>query len=156
MTDDDSDSGTPSDLGALSDFVERLTRLTQESGLISLEIKTADIKVRIQGSGGATAAAEVPLAMASAPLFVDAPVEELTGSIITAPMVGTYYHSTSPSDPPLVQVGDRVEVGQVIGIIEAMKIMNEIVSDRNGLVVEIIVPNGAAVEYGSLLVRIAP
>ena len=71
-------------------------------------------------------------------------------------MVGTFYHSPSPSDPPLVQVGDRVEIGQLIGIIEAMKIMNEINADRSGTVIEIIVPNAAAVEYGSPLIRLGP
>jgi acetyl-CoA carboxylase biotin carboxyl carrier protein len=55
-----------------------------------------------------------------------------------------------------VEVGDRIEVGQVIGIIEAMKIMNKIASDRNGLVIEIVAANGAAVEYGSPLLRVAP
>ena len=96
------------------------------------------------------------IAWSSAPVATDGIVPELTGSVITAPMVGTFYHSTSPSEPPLIQVGDRIEAGQVIGIIEAMKIMNEIASDRNGLVVEIIAPSGTAVEYGSPLVRVAP
>jgi acetyl-CoA carboxylase biotin carboxyl carrier protein len=71
-------------------------------------------------------------------------------------MVGTFYHSASPSDPPLVQVGDRVEVGQLIGIIEAMKIMNEITADRAGTVLDVLVPNATAVEYGSPLIRLGP
>ena len=75
---------------------------------------------------------------------------------MTAPMIGTYYASPSPGDPPFVQVGDAVEVGQTIGIIEAMKIMNEIAADRNGVVAEVLVANSQAVEYGSPLIRIVP
>jgi acetyl-CoA carboxylase biotin carboxyl carrier protein len=71
-------------------------------------------------------------------------------------MVGTYYRSTSPTDPPLVQPGDRVEVGQLIGIIEAMKIMNEITADRSGTVLDVIAENATAVEFGSPLIRLGP
>jgi acetyl-CoA carboxylase biotin carboxyl carrier protein len=156
MSDDESGSDERSDLDELSTFVERLTLLVQKSGLTSLQIKTDDIKVKIRAGE-----AESPVAVAVTPapdsqIIAEAMVTELTGSVISAPMVGTFYHATSPSEPPLVQVGDRVEIGQVVGIIEAMKIMNEIASDRNGLVAEIIAPNGTAVEYGSPLIRVAP
>lgn len=156
MSDDENGSDERSDLDELSTFVERLTLLVQKSGLTSLQIKTDDIKVKIRAGE-----AESPVAVAVTPapdsqIIAEAMVTELTGSVISAPMVGTFYHATSPSEPPLVQVGDRVEIGQVVGIIEAMKIMNEIASDRNGLVAEIIAPNGTAVEYGSPLIRVAP
>jgi len=79
---------------------------------------------------------------------------ETTGHVVTAPMIGTYYASPSPGEAPFVQIGDEVEVGQVIGIIEAMKIMNEIISDRSGVVAEVMVENAQAVEYGSPLIRL--
>lgn len=155
MSDDDNGSSAQMGLDELSEFVERLTQLVQRGGLASLEIKTEAVKVRIHSGRGESSFTPAPGPSESAGEPEPA-TPELTGSVVTAPMVGTFYHSTSPTEPPLVQVGDRIEVGQVIGIIEAMKIMNEITSDRNGLVVEIVAPNGAAVEYGSPLIRVAP
>jgi acetyl-CoA carboxylase biotin carboxyl carrier protein len=158
MSDEDNESRGPFNLMELSSFVDRLTQMAQKSGLTSLEIKTDDLKVKIRVGdrrGPVPAARANGLGDAIAEPS-EAPTAALTGSVITSPMVGTFYHAPSPSDPPLVQVGDRIEVGQVIGIIEAMKIMNEIASDRNGLVVEIIASNGTPVEYGSPLVRVAP
>jgi acetyl-CoA carboxylase biotin carboxyl carrier protein len=76
------------------------------------------------------------------------------GHVVSAPMIGTFYASPSPGEPPFVSVGDSVEVGQVIGIIEAMKIMNEITADRAGTVSEVFVSNSQPVEYGSPLIRI--
>ena len=70
-------------------------------------------------------------------------------------MIGTWYSASAPGEPAFVQIGDEVESGQVIGIIEAMKIMNEITADKSGVVVEIMVENAEAVEYGSPLVRIS-
>ena len=155
MSDDENGTSPQTDLTELSAFIERLTVLVQRSRLTSLEIKTDDIKVKIRAGEGEHATPPLPVVF-GAPEISDNSAPELTGSMVTSPMVGTFYHSTSPSEPPLVQVGDRVEVGQVIGVIEAMKIMNEIASDRNGLVVEIVAPNGTAVEYGSPLIRVAP
>jgi len=96
-----------------------------------------------------------PQAVVAAPL---AQVEqvEVQGHVVAAPMIGTFYASPSPGDPPFVEVGDSVEVGQTIGIIEAMKIMNEITSDRAGVVAEVLARNAEAVEYGSPLIRIVP
>lgn len=77
------------------------------------------------------------------------------GHVVSSPMIGTFYSASAPGEPAFVQVGDEVDSGQVIGIIEAMKIMNEITSDRSGVVVEVLVQNAEAVEYGSPLIRIA-
>ena len=69
---------------------------------------------------------------------------------------GTFYASPSPGEPPFIQEGDEVEVGQVIGIIEAMKIMNEITSEHEGMISKILVQNAQAVEYGQPLLHITP
>ncbi len=70
---------------------------------------------------------------------------------VRSPMVGTFYRSATPSNPPFVEVGDQVKVGQTLCILEAMKLMNELASDVDGVVREIKVENGAAVEYGQVL-----
>jgi acetyl-CoA carboxylase biotin carboxyl carrier protein len=75
---------------------------------------------------------------------------------ITSPMVGTFYRSPTPDDPPFVEIGDRVRVGQTVCIIEAMKLMNEIESEFSGEVVEILLQNAQPVEYGQVLMRVAP
>lgn len=75
---------------------------------------------------------------------------------IPSPMVGTFYRAPAPSEPPFVEVGDRVRSGQTVCIIEAMKLMNEIEAEVSGQVMEILVPNGEPVEYGQPLMRINP
>ncbi|MFV0344284.1 MAG: acetyl-CoA carboxylase biotin carboxyl carrier protein [Anaerocolumna sp.] len=75
---------------------------------------------------------------------------------ITSPMVGTFYEAKSEGSEPFISIGDRVKKGQVVGIIEAMKLMNEIESDYDGIVEEILVKNKDMVEYGQVLVRIKP
>ena len=95
-----------------------------------------------------------PAAAASAP----APAAEekrLSGKIIKSPIVGTFYASPSPDQPPFVQVGDTVKKGDVIMIIESMKLMNEVQSDMDGTVQEILVKNGEAVEYDQPLMILA-
>ena len=79
---------------------------------------------------------------------------EAKGHTITSPLVGTFYSSPSPDAPSFVNVGDRVKKGQVIGIIEAMKLMNEIESDYDGVVTEILIKNEETVEFGQPLFRI--
>lgn len=75
---------------------------------------------------------------------------------VPSPMVGTFYRAPAPSEPPFVEVGDRVKNGQTVCIIEAMKLMNEIEAEVNGQVMEILVGNGEPVEYGQPLMRINP
>ncbi len=81
-------------------------------------------------------------------------VHELGGIPVVSPIVGVFYAAPGPEAEPFVKVGDRVEAGQVIGIVEAMKLMNEIQSDVSGIVTEICVQNGEGVEYGQPLIRV--
>lgn len=80
--------------------------------------------------------------------------KQVQGSFVTSPMVGTYYATPSPEDPPFVKVGDKVDKNTVIGIIEAMKVMNEIKAGIAGTVAEVLVENGNPVEFGTKLLRI--
>ena len=155
-TDQERVEHTSTDLTELATFVERMVTVAQRAGMAALSIKTDGLRLELR-SGSVVEIASNPspgpaaLNDAPAPLVSDA---DNAGFVITAPMVGTFYRSTSPTDPPLVQPGDRVEVGQLIGIIEAMKIMNEITADRSGTVIEVIAQNATAVEYGSPLIRL--
>jgi acetyl-CoA carboxylase biotin carboxyl carrier protein len=132
--------------------VRELISLMGKGGISELDLTSGGVSIRLRGAQGVAS----PVAVASpsngaAPLS-EPPVDE--GHIVTAPMIGTYYASPAPGEDPFVQIGDEIEVGQVIGIIEAMKIMNEIVADSAGVVAAILVENAQAVEYGSPLVRL--
>ena len=81
-------------------------------------------------------------------------VKEEAGHFIQSPMVGTFYTAPSPNDPPFVKVGDRVQEGQLICIIEAMKVMNEVKADKSGVVKEVMIDNMQPVEFGTKLFRI--
>ena len=75
---------------------------------------------------------------------------------VTAPMVGTFYRAPGPEEPPFVEIGSRINVGQAVCILEAMKLMNELESEVSGEVVEILVENGTPVEFGQVLMRLKP
>jgi acetyl-CoA carboxylase biotin carboxyl carrier protein len=104
-------------------------------------------------SGSGTSTAPPPPALGQA---VGVPAGPSAGIEVLAPIVGTFYAAASPDAPDFVRVGDRVKVGQVLCIIEAMKLMNEIEAEVAGTVVEILVRNEDPVEYGQTLFRIAP
>ena len=90
------------------------------------------------------------------PVHEEAPVKEAApaGSYVTSPMVGTYYSSPSPDDAPFIKVGDEVDSGTVVCIIEAMKVMNEVKAGKKGRIAEIIIDNADPVEFGTKLFRI--
>ncbi len=75
---------------------------------------------------------------------------------VTAPMVGTFYRAPGPEEPPFVEIGSRINVGQAVCILEAMKLMNELESEVSGEVIEILVENGTPVEFGQVLMRLKP
>ena len=144
--------------------VKKLIELLDESGIAEIEITEGEEAVRISrypphaaapvqvamppmaavpaATGLPTPAPASPIAMAEA---------EEDGHVVMAPMVGTFYNASSPGSPPFVQVGDRVEVGDTLCIVEAMKMMNQIEAEVSGAIKSIRVQNGEPVEYGQIL-----
>lgn len=160
---DQTDGSNPDDdYSGLTEAVRELVDVMHRGDLDRLEVSRGDLHILLcarsvapapapsvapqpaehQSSGPTTAADVEP---------VDQPWHQ-----ITSPMVGTYYEAPSPGEPPYVRPGDTVEVGQTVAIIEAMKIMNEIVADRPGVIDAVLVENGEAVEFGHPLFRMRP
>jgi len=133
--------------------LKKLIDLVEESGVAELELTEGEEKIRIVKGGAQTREpAYAPLA-ASAPLTSPAaPVATAPqGHTVTSPMVGTFYRCPTPGTKPFIEIGDTVKKGQTICIIEAMKLMNEIEADADGVIKEILVENGEPVEYGEPL-----
>jgi acetyl-CoA carboxylase biotin carboxyl carrier protein len=145
-----------SSLAEVAAIVRQLGETMRLNGLTKLDLAVGEVTLRLRAGAPAPIAStldgDLPLTHA---VQVSLP-DHAVGHVVTAPMVGIFYSSPAPGQPPFAQPGDRVETGQTIAIIEAMKIMNEIVTDRAGTVAEVIAKNGEAVEYGSPLVRIIP
>lgn len=143
--------------------VKKLIELLDESGIAEIEITEGEESVRISryAPGIAVAPAQIATAApaaipAAAPLVTPAaPTEvEEDGYEVTAPMVGTFYAASSPDSAPFVQVGDRINNGDTLCIIEAMKMMNPIEADVSGVVKSIRMQNGEPVEFGQTLIVI--
>ncbi len=137
--------------------VKKLIELLEESGINEIEIKEGEEAVRITR---AASVQHIPVAQHPAPTSIDAPVAEADGTItfsghaVLSPMVGTFYRSPSPSSPPFVEAGAQVKVGDVICIVEAMKMMNQIEADKTGVIEAILVEDGEPVEFNQPLVSI--
>jgi acetyl-CoA carboxylase biotin carboxyl carrier protein len=140
--------------------LKTLIDLVSESNVSELEITEAEGKVRIVKGGGAivqhlaaptmTIGAPALQAAAAQPAVAAAP-EVPAGHTVKSPMVGTFYRSSSPGAKPFVEIGSQVKEGETICIIEAMKILNEIETDKSGTITKILCENGQAVEYGQAL-----
>jgi len=158
-------------------YIKRLIRLVEESDIESLEVSSWGRKVRIiqrlgprsNGDGnGASAVLTEPLAAArpvprpvvaeTIPVEPSAPAADNIGNLveIKSPMVGTFYRAPSPDADPYVSLNERIAEGQVVCIVEAMKLMNEIESEVSGRVVKICVENAKPVEFGQTLFMIDP
>lgn len=135
------------------DAVRELITMMSKGGINELDLSTGDVSIRLRG-GAAVTAGSGPITVQVQDPANPAAAEIEEGHVIAAPMIGTFYSAPAPGEPPFVEVGDQVETGQVIGIIEAMKIMNEIVADHAGFISEILVENAQPVEYGSPLIRV--
>ena len=152
--------------------IKKLIELLEESAVSEIEIKEGEESVRIARNGPADApslagrpptvhvspatapAATVPAARHARPAAAEPPPEPTAGEgehMVTAPMVGTYYAAPSPGAKPYVEIGDEVEVGQVLCTIEAMKMMNQIECDVAGRIRAALVKNGEPVEFGQPL-----
>ena len=146
--------------------VEALAQILKENDLGKIKISTEEIDIEIEGKrnpppphhGGAPfmpQMAAMPPMGAGQPAPADKPAEAPEkGNFITSPIIGTFYTSPAPEKPCFVKVGDTVNVGDVVCIIESMKLMNEINSEFSGRVAEVYVDNGESVEFGQKLMRI--
>jgi acetyl-CoA carboxylase biotin carboxyl carrier protein len=148
------------------EYLEKLVKLVKDNGLTELSLEEGEKAIIIKKEQGVVvpqSAAVAPQAMPAAvpavqPVAPKAEIEPETakGIPITSPMVGTFYKAPSPGSPSFTEVGKTVSVGQVVCIIEAMKLMNEIESDVAGKLVEICVQDGQPVEYGQVLMIVEP
>ena len=153
--------------------VKKLIEMLEESSLAEIEINEGEESIRISRASSVTPAAPVAVAAAppaapapaAAPATVGASAESAAepaggeipaGHAVKSPMVGTFYTTPSPNAEPFVEVGSKVDNDTVIGILEAMKVMNEIKSDLNGTVKKVLASNGVAVEYGQPLFLVEP
>jgi acetyl-CoA carboxylase biotin carboxyl carrier protein len=144
-------------------LLRQLAELINDTGLSEIEVESGDFRLRLAKQ--VTVQATVPVAPApAAPVPAAAatpvaePVKPLIGpdhvGAVLSPMVGTVYLASDPASPPLVKVGDVVEQGQTLLIVEAMKVMNPILAPRAGKITHIMVTNGIPVEFGELLMII--
>lgn len=153
------DGHRPVDYAALTGAVRQLIQVMREGGIGELKVQQGDLSISLSTRAAAAPAPEPVVHAAMLPAVPPAPAIEPTPDttrVITSPMIGTFYAAPGPGEPPFVQVGDPIEVGQTVAIIEAMKIMNEIVAEFAGIVEEILVKNGDPVEYGHPLMRVRP
>ena len=140
--------------------IEALAEIVKKNDLGKIKISTEDIEIVIEGKRCPPPMPPMQPAAAAAVAVAPAVVQEaseeapVSGNVITSPIVGTFYASPSPDKPAFVKPGDTVNAGDVVCIIESMKLMNEINSEFSGKVAEIYVKDGQAVEYGQKLMRI--
>lgn len=156
----------------LKEILELIDKVSS-SGISSLEVERAGMRIRIKGKKSPATSVQVahgaaPQQLHSAPelrhdpapsspaLIPDEDQVDPSWHIITSPIVGTFYMTPNPESDPFISQGDRVDKGSVLCIIEAMKLMNEIESDRAGVVIRIYPQNGQPVEYGEKLFAIQP
>ncbi|MGA3197433.1 MAG: acetyl-CoA carboxylase biotin carboxyl carrier protein [Terriglobales bacterium] len=154
--------------------LKELIEFLIEKDIAEFELERGDVKVKVKRGMGAMAAAYIEPRYMAAPVAASAPVgvpspaihapsvatpapePEETFHIVRSPIVGTFYESPSPGSPPFVKVGDMLEIGQVLCIVEAMKLMNEIECDAAGELVKKLVANGQPIEYGQELFAVRP
>ena len=135
--------------------VRDLMRSLEGTATSRIRIKAGSLEVEVERAGGViTAVAPVTGGPVTSGAAAGAPAAAPGTMPIVAPLVGVFYRASSPGAKPFVEVGDTVERGQTVGIVEAMKVMNEVTSDYRGTVVEILVENGEAVQYEQRLMLI--
>ncbi len=133
--------------------IKKLIELVKETGIAELEVRDGDEKIRVaQFASPGTVASSVQVGQPEEP---QAPTESsVPGSVMPAPMAGTFYRAPAPGEAPFVDVGDSVAVGDVLCIIESMKMMNKVQSEYAGQITDVLVDNGKPIESGAALFRI--
>ena len=142
-------------------LIEEMLQLMESRGLVELEMEHQGLRIRLKKASGPAPQVVEYVAGTAQPVAPAAgakttAVEEGRRIIIKSPMVGTFYRAAAPDAPPFAEVGQDIDVGQVVCIIEAMKLMNEIKSEVAGEIVEILVDNGTPIEFGQPLFAVEP
>ena len=136
--------------------IQELVEILAEQNLNEIEVQRGDLRIRIRRESGASVRAPSSTGSGQASDRGTGSVERESLLTVTSPVVGTFYRSSSPDAEPYVEEGDLVSRGQVLCLVEAMKLMNEIESEVDGRVVKVLVENEAGVEYGQPLLVIEP
>lgn len=138
------------------EYLKGLAQVTVEHGLSELELQTGGVKFRLKAANAAqeATAVAVPAVAVTAKAPVSSKAKAVTEDLVpvVSPMVGLFFRQPSPGEPAFVEIGDRVEKGQTVGLVEAMKSFNEITAEAGGIVVEIPAENGKEVETGQTLI----
>ena len=136
----------------LLEIVDALSQQVNKAAMDEIEVETDEFRVKLTKRNAAAPAVQVqPAAQTVQPA---APAVASGGRFVKAPLIGTFYAAAAPGKPPFVSVGDKVSKGSVVCIVESMKLMNEITSEFDGTVAEILVSDGESVEYDQPLIRI--
>ncbi len=146
------------------EYLEKLAKIVRENDLSEITLEDDERAVSFRREKPQALVGAIPQVMGATATsqVVSAPAKKADdtktsahkGKPVTAPMVGTFYSAPSPNDAPFVKVGDNISIGQIICIIEAMKLMNEIEADASGKITEICVKNGDSVEFGQVLMYV--
>lgn len=131
--------------------IKKLIEIIEESDIAELEISEGEESVRISRYSSPPPVAAAPLVAAAAAPTAPAAEEKTAGHVVKSPMVGTFYRSSSPGAKPFVEIGQSVDVGDTLCIIEAMKILNQIEADKSGTVTQVRVEDAQPVEYNQPL-----
>ena len=154
---DASPSSAADEYSGLTGAVRELVKVMREGGISQLEVSRGDLRIALSvhaSHAPATTVHVAPEVSGEVAAALGEPATDDHVVVITSPMIGTYYASPAPGEPPFIHAGDPVEIGQTVAIIEAMKIMNEIIADHSGVVEQILVRDGEPVEYGHALLRL--
>jgi acetyl-CoA carboxylase biotin carboxyl carrier protein len=148
-------SMTPTDLESVIDGVRSVVEMVREGPISRLRLDFGPLQVEVECAAGPLATSVAGQPPSSSP-EVPRPGENRLLAHVDAPLVGVFYRAPGPGKPPFVETGQRVEAGQQVAIIEAMKMMNFVVAGRSGTVVDILAPDGEVVEFEQHLIAIEP
>ena len=140
-------------------LIEEMLQLMESRGLVELEMEHQGLRIRLKKAGPSPQVVEYSAGIPQPvlpPGGAAKPLESGHRIVIKSPMVGTFYRAPAPDAPPFVEIGQDIEVGQVVCVLEAMKLMNEIKSEVAGRIAETLMDNGAPVEYGQPLFVVEP
>ena len=144
-----------------TNYIEKLAKIINDNGLTEISVESDDMAITVRKDASNIIPVQTPVIAAPKAVLTEASAEttepaktEEKGKAITSPMVGTFYASPSPEDEPFVEIGKEINAGDVVCIIEAMKLMNEIKSEHSGKITQICVKNGDPIEFGQVLMYV--